>query len=140
MSAYIIQPNFGKVIKSIVQPSDLITIGSNPVNLLPKTSDFLVTQIWLNLTAGTTPYDFGPGALFGFQGNGGNFVCNSAAYTLQVIQIDELNVSYLNNSDGFKIGSFAPGNQSLNLTTADGTDATQGDGVLTAWLFGFDLT
>lgn len=140
MSAYLVLPNVGRIIKSVFQPAELQTIGSAPLALLPKNNNFFACQIWMNLTVGSVLYDFAVGAEFEIRGNNNIAVCFSNNYPLQAIQLDEYNMAYLNQADGFKIGRFNLGNQDLILTTADGTDATQGDGVLTVWVFGYDLS
>lgn len=132
-------PGVGSLLTITIQPDELKTIGSAGVQLLQRGSKFVAVQIWMNLTVGTVLYDFPAGAFFTITGNEGNSVVLSAAYELQIIQTDELNVASLNNSDGFKIGRFTKGDQSLTLTTVTGEDATVGDGVLTVWIFGYEL-
>ena len=133
-------PGVGSILTITIQPDELKTIGSAAVQLLPREgSKFVAVQIWMNLTVGTVMYDFPAGAFFTIAGNGGNSVVLSSAYELQVIQTDELNVAYLNNSDGFKIDRFTKADQDLTLTTVTGDDATVGDGVLTVWIFGYEL-
>lgn len=132
-------PGIGSLLTITIQPDELRQIGSTGVQLLQRGSKFVAVQIWMNLTVGTVLYDFPAGAFFTIVGNGGNSVVLSAAYELQVIQTDELNVASLNNSDGFKVGRFIKADQDLTLTTVTGDDATVGDGVLTIWIFGYEL-
>jgi hypothetical protein len=128
---YLIEPPGITKIVTVIQPSDLIAMGSTPVSIYSKSDKLLPFYIVLNLTSGTVSYDFGVGDFFVFTGAGGLFF--DSVYTLQTIQNDEFVVGYARSE--FKILTAGIPPFDLNLTTITGNDATQGDGVLTVYTY-----
>jgi hypothetical protein len=132
MSAtYLTDPGNITKFVNVIQPLNLITMGSSPIVIYDKSYNLLPFYIVMNLTTGTIPYNFGLGDFFIFRGAGGDFF--DSTYTLQTIQNDQYVVGYARQ--GFK--NFSAGNPpfDLNLTTITGNDATQGDGILTVYTY-----
>jgi hypothetical protein len=129
---YLIEPGGISRIVTVIQPSDLINMGSTPIPIYQKSDKLLPFYIVLNLTTGTVPYNFGVGDFFVFTGSGSGAFFDSF-YTLQVIQNDEFVVGYARSE--FKIQTAGIPPFDLNLTTITGNDATQGDGVLTVYTY-----
>jgi hypothetical protein len=123
-------PSITKIV-TVVQPLDLITMGSAPINIYSKSNNLLPFYIVMNLTTGSIPYDFGALDYFVFIGAGGDFF--DSVYTLQTIQNDQFVVGYARLL--FKTQSAGLPPFDLNLTTVTGNDATQGDGVLTIYTY-----
>ena len=128
---YLIEPPGISRIVTIIQPSDLITMGSTPIPIYQKSDKLLPFYIVMNLTTGTVPYDFGALDFFVFTGAGGQFF--DSVYTLQTIQNDEFVVGYARPDFKTQTAGIPPFD--LNLTTVTGNDATQGDGVLTVYTY-----
>ena len=128
---YLIEPPGITKIVTVIQPSDLVTMGSTPVSIYSKSDKLIPFYIVMNLTTGTTPYDFGAADFFQFNGSGGIFF--ESTYTLQTIQNDEFVVGYARSE--FKILTAGSPPFGLELTTITGNDATQGDGILTIYTY-----
>ena len=128
---YLIEPPGITKIVTVIQPSDLITMGTVAVPIYQKSDNLLPFYIVLNLTRGSVLYDFGVGDFFVFTGAAGLFF--DSTYTLQTIQDDEFHVGYARPE--FKLLTAGVPPFDLNLTTITGNDATQGDGVLTVYTY-----
>lgn len=129
--AYLIeQPGITRLI-NVIQPADLITMGSSPVLIYDKVNNLIPFFIVMNLTTGTVPYDFGVTDFFQFQDVNTNKIFDSTT-VLQVIQNDEFVAGYARQ---FKTNSFGIPPFSLYLSTVSGLDATQGDGILTVYTY-----
>lgn len=124
---YLLEPSGIVKLTNVFQPAELQTMGSNPLTIYSK-KKLIPFYIVLNLTTGTIPYNFSGPDHITFFGLGGQFF--DSTYTLQTIQNDEYVVGYARSE--FKIGTLGT-NPSFDLTlsTINGNDATQGDGVLT---------
>jgi hypothetical protein len=122
-----------KIVKTF-SPQELQTMGSSPLSIYDK-ENLIPFFIVMNLTTGTTPYDFGVGDYFQFNGSGGIFF--ESVYPLQTIQNDEFVVGYSRSE--FKINTLGTPPFGLFLTTINGNDATQGDGVLTVYCYCLSL-
>jgi hypothetical protein len=128
---YLIEPGGITKLVTVIQAADLITMGSAPVPIYLKSNNLLPFYIVMNLTTGTTSYDFSGPDHFVFNGAGGLFF--ESNYTLQTIQDDEFHVGYARPE--FKILTAGSPPFDLNLTTITGNNATQGDGVLTVYTY-----
>jgi len=127
---YLIEPPGITKIVTVIQPSDLITMGSTPVPIYLKSDNLLPFYIVLHLTTGTTPYDFNNPDHFVFTSGVGLFF--ESTYVLQTIQNDEFVVGYARQ---FKTLSAGSPPFDLYLTTINGANATQGDGILTVYTY-----
>jgi hypothetical protein len=133
---YLIESNLLEVKKAVVLPPDIYGCGTNPFTVIKDINSYPLYMA-IELSAGTIAYDFGVGAIFTFQSSvSGNEIFPSAGYTLQVIQGFGICINIPIGIQGFKRGGVDALPYSLNLTTQDGTDATQGDGILNITYYG----
>jgi len=124
---YLLEPSGIVKLTNTFQPAELQTMGSNALTIYAK-EKIIPFYIVLNLTTGTIPYNFNGPDHITFFGAGGMFF--DSTYTLQTIQNDEYVVGYARS--GFKILTLGTNPLfDLTLSTINGADATQGDGVLT---------
>lgn len=123
---YLIEPSGIVKLTNIFQPAELQTMGSSALSIYTK-ENLIPFFIVLNLTTGTTPYDFNGPDHITFFGSGG--ILFTSTYTLQTIQNDDYVVGYARSE--FKINTLGIPAFDLTLSTINGNDATQGDGVLT---------
>lgn len=128
---YLLEPGGITKLVKVIQPFDLITMGSTPVPIYLKSDNLLPFYIVLHLTTGTTPYDFNGPDHFIFSSAVGPFF--TSTYPLQTIQDDEFHVGYARPE--FKTNTAGSPPFDLFLTTINGQDATQGDGVLTVYTY-----
>jgi hypothetical protein len=137
MSAtYLTDINYIEIKKAVVLPPDIYGCGTNPLTVVKDINSYPLYMA-IELSAGTIAYDFGSGAIFTFQNSvTGNEIFPAAGYTLQVIQGFGICINIPIGIQGFKRNGVFSLPYSLNLTTQDGTDATQGDGILTITYYG----
>ena len=132
---YLIESNI-EVKKAVILPADIYGCGTNPSTVIKDINSYPLYMA-IELSAGTIAYDFGAGAIFTFQSSvSGNDIFVAAGYNLQVIQGFGICINIPLGIQGFKRGGVSSLPYSLNLTTLDSTDATQGDGILNITYYG----
>jgi hypothetical protein len=137
MSAtYLTDINYIEVKKAIIQPFDILVCGSFPVAVIKDLNSYPLYMA-IELSAGTVNYDFNVGAIFTFQNSvSGNDIFPAAGYPFQVIQGFQICINIPLGIQGFKRGGVTSLPYDLILTTQNGTDATQGDGILNITYYG----
>lgn len=133
---YLIESNYIEVKKAVILPADILGCGTNPLTVIKDINSYPLYMA-IELSAGTVNYNFGAGAIFTFQSSvSGNDIFVAAGYNLQVIQGFGICINIPLGIQGFKRGGVTSLPYSLNLTTLDSTDATQGDGILNITYYG----
>jgi hypothetical protein len=137
MSAtYLTDINYIEIKKAVVLPPDIQICGSNPFTVITNINSYPLYMA-IELSIGFVLYDFGATGNFTFNGSiTGNPIFPSAGYNFQIIQGFGICINYPNGAEGFKKERVKSLPFDLILTTQDGTDATQGDGILNITYYG----